>query len=57
MVEKPLVTWGEIADHLNVSEETARKIVRDKSIPVFYLGKLVAIYPSTLKNALEGRAA
>ena len=51
--EQPLVTWGDIATHLKVSEPTARKELKKKGIEVFMLGRCVAIYPSDLRQQLE----
>ena len=46
--EQPLVSWGEIAGFLKVSKSTARKVVRKHKIPIFWIGRFVAILPSTL---------
>lgn len=51
--EQPLVTWGDIAAHLKVSQPTARKELKKKAIEVFMLGRCVAIYPSDLRDQLE----
>ena len=51
--EQPLVSWGDIAAFLKVSEPTARKELRKKRVEVFTLGRCVAIYPSDLRQQLE----
>ena len=48
--EKPLVTWGEIAGHLNVSISKAQRLLRDH---VSHVGNTVIIYPSSLKSLVE----
>ena len=51
--EKPLVTWKGIANHLGVSVKTARRTLKKRGVPVFYIGSMVAIFPSELKVYLE----
>jgi hypothetical protein len=53
--EKPLISWGEIADFMRVSEKTARRIFKEYNIPLLdAYGKRPAIFPSTLRKYLEG---
>ena len=52
--EQPLVSIGEIAEYLKCSKATARKELKRKDVPVFYIGRHIAIYPSTLKRCCEG---
>jgi len=54
-MEKPLVTWKSIANHLGVSVKTARQTLNRRGVPIFYIGTMVAIFPSELKTHLEGR--
>ena len=51
--ESPLVSIGEIAAHLKVSKYLARKALKDHKVPTFYIGKYIAVYPSTLKKHCE----
>ena len=53
MEEKPLVSIGDIARHLNVSKYLARKTLKDYHVATFYLGRCISVYPSTLKKCLE----
>jgi len=46
--EQPLVSWGEIATFLKVSKPTAMRVIRKHKIPIFHIGRFVAILPSTL---------
>jgi len=52
--EQPLVSIGEIAEYLKCSKATARKELKRKGVPVFYIGRHIAVYPSTLKSCCEG---
>ncbi len=54
-MEKPLVTWKSIANHLGVCIKTAQKEIKEKKVPVFYIGRMVVIFPSELKVYLEGK--
>ena len=54
-IEKPLVTWKSIANHLDVCVRTAQKEIKEKKVPVFHIGRMVAIFPSELKLYLEGK--
>jgi len=53
--ERPLVGLGTIANWFNppISVSFLRKILQDKRIEYFRLGRQIAIYPSSLRNQLE----
>ena len=51
--EKPLVTWKSIANHLGVCVKTAQSTLKQRRVPIFYVGSMVAIFPSKLKAYLE----
>ena len=53
-MEQPLVSIGEIALHWKCSKSTARRELKRKHIPVFYIGRNIAVYASTLKKFCEG---
>ena len=44
---------GEIAKFLKVSEATARRILKKKNVPTFYVGKFIAVMPSDLIKSLR----
>lgn len=48
--ERPLVTWGEVAAYLKVSEKTARRFVVRNKIPRMWIGRCVAIYASAIER-------
>lgn len=52
--EKPLVSIGDIAQHLKVSKYLARRTLRKYKVPTFYIGRYLAVYPSTIKKCCEG---
>lgn len=45
-----LVTWGEVAAYLHVSEKTARRFVIQNKIPRMWIGRCVAIYVSAIEK-------
>ena len=54
MEEKPLVSIGEIAEYLKCSKYLARKVLKNYKVSTFYIGRYIAVYPSTLRFYLEG---
>ena len=51
--EQPLVHIGEIAKFLKVSESTARRVLKQKKVKTFYVGKFIAVMPSDLIKCLR----
>jgi DeoR/GlpR family transcriptional regulator of sugar metabolism len=51
--EQPLVGIGDIAKFLKVSEATARRELKRKKAPIFYIGKFIAVMPSDLIQCLK----
>lgn len=52
--EQPLIGIEDIARYWKCSETTARKELKRKHIPTFYIGRNQCVYISTLKKFCEG---
>lgn len=53
--DKRLLTLDEVCDRLQVSEATARRLVRDGDLKVVRIGRAVRVRPEDLDEFIEAR--
>jgi excisionase family DNA binding protein len=50
---EPLLTAKEVAERLNLSERTVRRMIKDGSLPALHFGRAIRIRPETLEELIE----
>jgi excisionase family DNA binding protein len=51
---RPLLTAAEVAEILNVSLRSVRRLIKDGKLPIVHVGRSVRIRPEALQALIDG---